>query len=61
MQHQPKSGPQGRERHYRVLVVEQAQVMRFVQDARDVKGDGLVQLLRFRGAPEIVVGQKELI
>src|SRR5262245_20204205 len=61
VQHQPKAGRYRREGHHRVFVVEQAEVMRFMQDARDVKGHGLVQLQRIRSAPEIVVGQEELV
>lgn len=48
VQHQPEARRQCRERHYRVFVVEQAEVVRFVQDARDIKGHGLIELKRIR-------------
>ncbi len=61
MQYQAMSGAQRRLRHQRVLVVEQHQVVRLLQYARDVDGYRLVQLQGVGGTLEIVVGQKKLV
>src|SRR5262245_682198 len=61
MQHQPEAGRQRRKWDHRVFVVQQTEMMRFIENARDVKRHSLVELQGIRRAPEVVVGQEELI
>ncbi|KAG0922683.1 hypothetical protein G6F32_014562 [Rhizopus arrhizus] len=61
VQHQAVARAQCRHGHQRMAVVDQDQMLRRAQQFGGVDADGVVQLQRIARAPEIVIGQHQLI
>ncbi len=61
VQEQPVARVERRQRDQRMLVVDEAEVRRVADQLRAVEGDGLVELEGVAGAPEVAVGEEQLI